>query len=188
MDPISIGLGVVGLGLQLFGGSKQADAAKQQAQVSGQIAQDEQAINVQKQQQMQLEGRRSQLQNFRNAQRLRAQATNAATNQGAQFGSGLQGGIAGVTDQSLQNSEGITQGMQISQNIFGINTKISGEKVQMAQLGGQAAEGAGLASLGGSLIKAGPIIGGFGKDFFSGSGSNIGGMFMGGGSPSGYGR
>lgn len=171
MDPISIGLGVVGLGLQLFGGSKQADASKQQAQVSGQIAQDEQAINAQKQQQMQLEGRRSQLQNFRNAQRLRAQATASATNQGAQFGSGLQGGIAGITDKATENTQGIDQGMKISQNIFGINNDISAKRVQMAQLGGQAAEGAGLASLGGALMKSGPTIGAFGKDLFAGFGA-----------------
>ena len=188
MDPISIGLAAVGLGISLFGSQKQAGVSQQQAQVSAGISQDEQQINVQKQQQMQLEGRRSQLQNFRNAQRMRANAQAAATNQGAAFGSGLQGGLAGVTNQEEQNTQGINQGMQISQNIFGINSDISNKRVQMAQLGGESAEAQGLSSLGGSLIKAGPIIGGFGKDIYSGSGSNIGGMFMGGGSPSGYGR
>jgi hypothetical protein len=171
MDPISAGIAVVGLGLSIFGGMSQANVSRQQAQVSAGIAADEQQINVQKQQQMQLEARRSQLENFRNAQRQRANATASAVNQGAQFGTGLQGGIAGVQDTALENSLGINQGMQISQNIFGINSDISNKKIQLAQLGGTAATDQGLASLGGSLMKSAPIIGGFGKDLTAGAGS-----------------
>ncbi len=185
MDPITLGIAAVGLGISIFGGMSSAAVSKQQAQVSGQIAGDEQQINVQRQQQMQLEARRSQLQNFRNTQRLRAQSTAAAVNQGAQFGSGLPGGQAGIQDQSLENSRGIYQGMAISNNIFDINSDISGKKQQLASLGGQAAADQGLASLGGALVKSAPIIGGFGKDLGA---VNFGSLFMGGGSPSGYGR
>ncbi|HYT43377.1 MAG TPA: hypothetical protein VEP90_13650 [Methylomirabilota bacterium] len=170
MDPITIGIEAVGLGLSLWGSSQQSGIAKQQAEVSRDIATQEQGINAQRQQQMQLEARRSQLQNFRNAQRLRAQSTNAAVNQGAQFGSGLQGGLAGITDKETENAVGINQGMAISQNIFGLNNKISSDKAQLASLGGDAATAAGYTSLGGSLIKAGPTLGGFGKDVSAGFG------------------
>src|ERR1700731_1216850 len=105
MDPISIGLGIAGLGMQLFGGLGQADVAKQQSQISAQIAgisggvaQDEQAIQVQKQQQMQLEASRSNLQNFRNVQQAHAQSLASATSSGAEFGSGLKGAQASQTD------------------------------------------------------------------------------------------
>lgn len=172
MDFISAGLGVVGLGMQIFGGFKGSEVASQQAEQSRYIAQDEQKINDQRRQQMLLESRRNQLQIFRNNQRLRAQATNAATQQGAQFGSGLQGGLAQIQDQGLFNSQGINQNVEIGQNIFGINNDISQHKMQLASLGGDAADAAGLASLGGALIKAGPTIGAFGKQLGFGRGSN----------------
>ncbi len=184
MDPITIALGIAGLGLSLFGGASQAANAKEQAQVSGQIAQDEQKVQAQKQQQVQLEAQRSSLQNFRNIQQAQDQGLSTATSQGAQFGSGLAGGQAAATNEGFQNALGINQGLEISKNIFGIDTDISSKRVQLAQLGGEAATDQGIQSLGGSLLKAGPIIGSFGKNL-GGSGSF--GFLMGGGSPSGYG-
>lgn len=186
MDPISIGLGVVGLGMQIFGGIKGSEVAHQQAQESRAIAGDEQKINEQKRQQMLLEANRRQMEIFRNQQRARAQATNAAVQQGAQFGSGLQGGLAQVDDMSFFNLQGINQNVQIGQNIFDQNADISSHKMKLADLGADAADAAGIASLGGALMKAGPTIGAFGKQAFGGSGGF--GSLMGGGSPSGYGR
>jgi len=168
MDPISLGLGVVGLGMQIFGGMGQSKIAGQTAAYSADIASQEQSINAQKQIQMGLQARRSQLENVRNAQRARATATAAATSQGAQFGSGLQGGLAGVTDQATTNALGINQNFEIGSNIAGYNNNISSDKMNIAALGGQSATDAGMASLGGALMKSGPIIGGFGKDAMSG--------------------
>jgi hypothetical protein len=185
MEPISIGLGIVGLGMQLFGGMGQAAVAKQQAQVSMGIAADEQQVQVQKQQQMQLEAQRQGLQNFRNVQQAQATSLSRATSQGAEFGSGLQGGLAGASNEGFQNALGINQNLEIGKNIFGIDTDISAKRIQMAQLGGQAATYQGEQSLGGAFLKAGPIVGAFGKNL-TGSGGSFGFM-MGGGSPSGYG-
>lgn len=192
MEPISIGLGLLGLGMQLFGGAKSAGVSQQQAKVSADIATQEQGINAQKMQQTQLEARRSTLQNFRNAQRLRAQATNAAVSGGAQYGSGLQGATAGITDTATENALGVNQSLAISQNIFGLNNNISNDKIQMAQLGGQQATDQAISSLGGSIMKAGPLIGGLSKDANaatngSSGGFGLGSLFMGGGSPSGFG-
>lgn len=186
MDPVTAGLAIVGLGMSLYGGMGQAAVSKQQAAVSSDIAGQEQNINVQKQQQAQLEERRSSLQNMRQAQQMRAQATAAATNQNAQFGSGLKGGIAGVTNQENQNQEGLNQNWQTSQNIFGYNSAINSDKMQLASLGGTAATYAGISSLGGSLTSNAKTIGGLGKDAGAGlSNMNFGNMFMGGGSPTG---
>lgn len=174
MDPLTLGLGIAGLGLQLFGGLGQANVSKQQAQVSGNIATQEQNINVQKQMQQTLDAQRMQLQNYRNAQRQRSLATAAAVNQGASQGSGLQGGLAGITDMANFNNRSVNQNTQISNNIFGYTSAINADKTQLAQLGGQAATDQGLASLGGSLIKAGPIIGALGKNIFGGSSDSSG--------------
>lgn len=178
MDPISIGLGLAGLGLSLFGGAEQASVAKQQAQisaqvanVSGQISQDELQVQAQKQQQVQLEANRQQLQNFRNVQQAQAQSVAAATAQGAQFGSGLQGGLASASAEGNTNALGIAQNLEIGKNIFGIDTDISQKRIQIAGLqsqsallGGKAAEGQGFQSLGGALLKSGPIIGAFAQN------------------------
>ena len=165
MDPVSLGIGIVGLGLQLFGTSKAVDNSRQIAGVNRGIASDEERINAQKQQAMELSARRMQLENLRNNQRLRAQATNAATNQAAQFGSGLEGGLGQIQGQSLFNMAGVNQNLEIGQNIFGINKDISEKKMQLATLQGQQATNTALTSLGGTLVKEGPIIGGLTKDF-----------------------
>ncbi len=178
MDPISIGLGIAGLGMQIFGGLGAANVAKQTAQVSAGIAADEMQINAQKQQQMQLEASRAQLQNLRNVQQARAKGLEVATAGGAQFGSGLAGAQAAASDQGGVNALGISQNLQIGQNIFGLNNDVSGKKIQLAGLGGQAATDQGIASLGGATLRAGPIIGSFARNIGAGFGSNPGGPYV----------
>lgn len=172
MDPISLGLGVVGLGLQLWGQSEASSASKQYAAQSSALARgiagDEQRLNEQKRIAMELSGKRQVMEVFRNNQRLRAQATAAAVNQGAQFGTGLLGGLAQIEGQSQDNALGINQGLITGRNIFGINNDISDKKMQQAQLQAQyqtsQADAQGLASLGGALTKIGPTVGAFAKD------------------------
>jgi hypothetical protein len=182
MDPISIGLGLAGLGMQIFGGLGAASVAKQSAQVSADVSGQEQAINVQKYQQMQLDANRSQLQNTRKVQLARAQGLATATGQSAQFGSGLAGGQAAASDQGGVNALGINQNLSIGQNIFSDTSSINADKMKLAELGGTAATDQGIASLGGAVMKAGPVIGGFAKNIGA-----SGNSFFGGGSPSGYG-
>lgn len=182
MDFLSLALGAVGLGMQIFGGAKAADNAKEQAAVSQDEARQEQGINDLKQKQMEMDARRQKLEAIRTAQRTAATAEARATNQGAQFGSGLQGGLAQITDQSLFNIGGVNNAVEIGRGINTFNQKITQDKIQMAQLGGEQATNQGIASLGGALLKAGPTIG----PMFKGFGSNFGSSFMGGGSASGY--
>lgn len=176
MDPISLAIGAVGLGMQIFGGLAGAGVAKQQAKVSEDEAVQEQGINNAKQQAMVVQNNRMQLENSRNMQRARANAENASVNQGAQFGSGIQGGLAQVTDQGLFNGLGNNQAVQTGQQINQFNQNISSDKQQLASLGGTAATDAGIASLGGALLKSGPVIGGLAKGFGNfGSGGNFSG-------------
>ena len=201
MEPISIGFMAVGLGMSLFGKSEQSDTAKQQAQVaqqqsvlSGDEAKQEQGINDQKQQAMELDASRRQLENFRNVQRVRAQGMAAAVNQGAQMGSGLQGGQAAAQDQGNVNALGINQNLQIGRAIGQFNNNISQDRIKNAALGGQMAdlqgqyaqEGA-LTSLGGSLMSLGPTIGNIGGAA-GGIFSKASGLFSGGSLSGGFGN
>lgn len=190
MDPITIGLGVVGLGLQLFGGYQQSEISSQNAQISAGIARDEQGINEQKRIAMELQGKRQMMEVFRNQQRLRAQATAAAVNQGAFLGSGLQGGLAQIDAQSDTNALGINNSLETGRNIFSLTNDISSKRAQQSYLQAEAAQAQGLQSLGGALVKVGPTIGAWGKDLGASTSGGINGFgfLMGGGSPSGYGR
>jgi hypothetical protein len=171
MDPISIGLSVVGLGISLFGASQQANNAKHQAAVSMDIAHQEMGINSEKQKAMELNARRQQLETYRNMQRARAQATQAAVNQGASQGSGLQGGLGQIASQGLFNLVGINSALETGRNIAGYNDAISQDKIKMAQLGGEAADAQMITSIGGSIMKVGPTVG----PMFSGFGNLFGG-------------
>lgn len=184
MDPITLGMAAIGIGMQIFGGMGQSKVSEQEAAVSKDEAAREQAINDQKQQAMEIDARRKSLEQMRTAQKANSMALSAATNQNAQFGSGLQGGQAEVTDQSLFNLSGINTSLTIGRNINEQNKGISQDKMQMASLGADSASYAGWGSLGGALVKAGPVVGQFSKGFGS---LNLGSGMMGGGSPSGYG-
>src|SRR5258705_4166058 len=167
MNPLTIGMDVVGLGLQAFGTFGAINAAKQKAEISKNIAGDEMQINEQKMQQVAFEGRRMQMEIFRNAQRLRAQATAAATNQGASLGSGLQGGLAQIDDQSNTSSAGLQGNLQFSNTIYGLNSAISQQKIKMADVEAQGAESAAWASLGGAFVKNAGTVGDLGKNAMS---------------------
>jgi hypothetical protein len=171
MDPISLALGIGGLAMSAFGGMKAAGDSKQISGVSQNEIGLEQQVNDQKRSAMELSSRRQQMETMRNAQRLRAQATASATTQGAQFGSGLQGGLAGVTDQSAYNNLGVNQNTQIGENIFGLDRSISGDKQKISGLQGQQATDQGIASLGGALVSAAKPVGAMSQ------GLNLGSLF-----------
>lgn len=181
MDPITGGLQAVGFAMQLAGVFGGMGASQKNAQISQAIAQQERNINDQKRQQMELSARRQQMEVFRNAQRMRAQGTAAAVNQGAQFGSGLQGGLAQVSDQSYSNSLGIGQNLEIGNNIFDMNNTISGLNAQKSQVQSEAAMYQGFTSLGGSVMSNAGTLGAFGKDIgaqFKGFGTGFGGPYV----------
>lgn len=173
MDPLSLGIAAAGIGMQAFGAISGAGHAKEAAEISKGIAGDEEKINAQKQTQMQLEGQRMQLQQFRNMQRLRSQATAAAVNQGAQFGSGLQGGLSQIQGEGLGNSRSINQNQEIGQNIFNINEDISSKKMQMADVQGDMATDQAWSSLGGAMVKNAGTIGNLGQNAYAGIQSGI---------------
>lgn len=189
MDPFTLGVGIVGLGLQLFGGSKASEDAQKAAQINSGIAADEGQINEQKRTQMEMTSRRQQLETMRNAQRARAQATAAAVNQGANQGSGIQGGLGQITSQESFNSIGISNNLAIGENIFDINKDISGKKQQLSQVQGQQASDTALMSLGGAMVGSAKTIGSIGQfGFGSVQNMNLGQGLFGGNSPTGYGR
>lgn len=189
MDPFTLIIGAAslfGTGMQLFGAKKQADtqsqAAQQSAQIAGQVSEQEIAANAQRKTAMELNARRQELEVFRNSQRARSMALTSATSQGAQFGSGLQGGYGQISGQTGVNASGIEQNLAIGQNLFGIDDRISQLRSQSASMQAnyqsQSATYQGISNLGGAVAKSATPF----ANMFGGGLQSSGGYY--GGSPS----
>lgn len=124
-------LGAIGLGLQVYGQSQQARAQKQ-----------EEAL---REQQMNLDAMRQRREVVKNAAMARATALANASSQGAQFGSGLQGGYGEIAGQAGQQMQAVNQNQEIGAGIFAANRRYYTASV-FTDIG------SGLYSLGGSMI------------------------------------
>lgn len=164
MDPFAIALGVSSLALSLYGGSRSSAGASQVYQAQQQQIGLEQKVQDQKKQQMELDARRQQMQVLRNQQRNRYLALNNATSQGAQFGSGLQGGYGQISGQAGNDLLGINQNLEIGRNIFGINSQISQSRISQSQGQSQMATGAAFSGLGSQLLSATPSLSSIGRN------------------------
>lgn len=188
MDPLTLGIGAVGLGLKIWGGMGAASAQKDSYAAQQEIARSEENIEGQKQQAFTLQTNRAQMENFRNVQRARMAGLNASVAQGASKGSGVQGGMAQATDQGGVNSLGLSQNLMTSQNIFASNISIDQDKIRIAGDQSTAATDQGWANLGGSIMGSAGTMANIGGAASSGIKSmNLGQGMFGGGSPSGYG-
>lgn len=161
-NPIAAISGIAGLGMSIMGGVDKAAASKQYAQQmtaaeTSKIQLEQQQEGV-RQQAMDVSARRQNMEVLRNAQRARALGLNAATNQGAQFGSGLQGGYGQISGASNTNLAGIQGSLDLGNQMFGLNNQISQQKIAMAQAQGQyqssSATAQGMSSLGSGLLGA----------------------------------
>jgi len=151
---VSAGLSVLGIGAQLLGGNEQANIQKQISAASKDKVIQEGLINDQKQQAMELSARRSQIKIIRNTQRARAMGQQAAVSQGAQFGSGYQGGQAQAQNQGAFNLLGVNNNLEIGENIFAINKNITADNAKIAGLGGDMADAQSLGNIGSMLSKS----------------------------------
>lgn len=141
---------------QVAGTIGSVSAAHQQAEAQQNITQDELKVEAQRQQAMELDARRKQMEIIRTNQRARAMALTTATSQGAATpGSSVLAGAYGqASGQSGVNMLGVNQNLEIGQNIFGLNSQISQQKIAMSQAQSSAATYSGLSSLGGSLMSS----------------------------------
>lgn len=152
---LGAGIQLAGLATSVFGGLSAASKAKEAYGVQSQITGLENQANDVREQAMYLSSRRQQMEILRTSQRARAQAVQAATSQGASMGSGLQGGLAQVQDQSLFNLSGVNQNLELGASMFGINRQISGKKLELSKIQGDMATDQGIASIGSSIMKSG---------------------------------
>lgn len=157
-NPLAIASGAVGLGLSIFGGSEQSAAAKAKSEAEKSISGFEIKQDEVRRKAMELSANRQQMEVLRNAQRARSLALQNATTQGAQFGSGLQGGYGQIAGAANWNNQGITQNLSFGEQMFNLNTQINQQKMRISDAGAQSATGAGIGALGKTLMGSfGPI-------------------------------
>jgi len=154
---IGLAAGAIGTGVQVMGSMAAQDAQRRSAQLQRQA-------EATRQRAMDLDSQRKQYSIIREQQTARAQAIANATSGNAQFGSGLQGGLAQVSGQSGTNLQGVQQNTEAGAEMFAINGAKYGADVNASRAGTMTSFGQGISSLGGTITKdAGTIskIGGW---------------------------
>jgi hypothetical protein len=155
IDPLSLGVQGVGLGLEIYGGIQQSKIAKEKAAAEMQQAGLEKQINEVRRQTMETQNRRSQMEQVRRGQIARSMALETGASQGAQFGSALGGAAGSISGQIGSNILGMSQALQFGEKTFDLQNEISDIKMTEAKLGSQAAEWAGISAIGGGLMSLG---------------------------------
>lgn len=138
----------IGLGSSIFGGMKSMEGAKEANQAQVNIINLEQQSEGQRKNAMELSAHRQSMEALRVNQRMRSMALNNATGQGAQFGSGLQGGEAQIQGQSEVNLLGINQNLEIGENLFNINAQKSQQQLLLAAANSKSATGNAISGMG----------------------------------------
>ena len=147
------GVGIAGLAISAIGQEQQAKAQSQVYQSDVKTAQLEQQVNEQRRQQMNLNYQRQSIENLRNVQKAQAAGLAAATEGGAQFGSGLAGGRSQEAAQGAWNAESLSQNFQIGNKMFDLDNQIDQQKINKANAESSANKAAGTAALGGDILK-----------------------------------
>jgi hypothetical protein len=118
MDPFTL-IAVIGLGIAAVGTGVQAYGSMQAAEAS----QDAEKL---RKKQMSLDAMRKRREVLREAMLARSTALSNATAQGAEEGTGLQGGFAQIAGQAASNISHINQSEDIGKGIFDANATAAG--------------------------------------------------------------
>lgn len=152
----------IGAEEQSKGAITQVEGARAQNQASKEISKLEFQVEAQRMKAMELDARRRTMEVVRNQQRARSLGLVAATSQGAQRGSGLQGAYGQIGGAAGDNLMGIQQNLAIGRAIFGINEGISNQRLAYAAGGDiinegqlQIAKGAAINAFGAGVIAKG---------------------------------
>lgn len=157
---VGVGSAIAGTATSMFGASEQN--AAQQQMIAIQSKEQKQRQNL-----FEIQQQRQTVENLRNAQKAGSQARTNAVAQGAQFGSGLLGGLEEIQGESNYNVLGIRQNTQIGENLYSLDQQLTQAKIASANAATTQQIGGSLTSLGGTLISSmgeiGKLTSGFGK-------------------------
>lgn len=146
----------VGMGLSGVGAYMQYKGSKDQAKAQNAAAASQREADAVRRQAMEFDALRRRRENIRQGQMARALAVSRATNQGAESGSGLEGGIGQISGRTGINLTGVQGQLGFGRSIFDINAQTSSFYAQAAAAGTRSSLGSGLVSLGGAVVRNQP--------------------------------
>lgn len=181
MAAVSSFLLAAGVAASAAGTFGQMSSSRKQNAIQQQMIAEEQKQEELRRRRMELDARRRSMEMVRNQQRQRAMSLAAATNQGASAGSGLLGGYGQISGQTGVNMLGVSQNLQLGQDMFASNAALSGLRMNYADAGSDLSMWKGVSSLGSTLFQAAEPA----NRLFGGGGTRSGGGYGGG---MGYGQ
>lgn len=140
-----LGLGAAGLGMQYVGMQEQKRA--QEGAVRSQVA----AEGV-RQQALKFDAQRRQRESIRQGIVMRGAALNESANTGTQYGSGVMGTMGQISNQTQYNIAGVSGQAKLGEEISGFNIGALRAGQRASAAGTFASMGAGITSLGGSIL------------------------------------
>lgn len=157
---VGVGSAIFGVGSSVIGASNQADA--QQQMLGIQAKQQKQRQDL-----FEIEQQRKRIESLRQGQVAASTARANAVGQGAQFGSGLLGGIGEIQGETNYNILGINQNTMVGENLFGLDQQLTDAKINSAQATSMQQMGQSMTSFGGMLVsnmgEIGRLSSGFGN-------------------------
>lgn len=153
-----LAIAAVGVGVSVKGSIDAKNANKD-------IANAQMQQNALAEQQMELDAKRKQMETLRQQQRTRALGLTRAANQGAMFGSGLQGAYGQIQGEGDNNLNAIRESLGLGQQNFALSNQISGYKSNLADAQSLMQIGGSLTSLGGAVISNAGTINKFGSQY-----------------------
>lgn len=141
----AVGLSVIGAGISMFGASSANSAQKN-------IAKLEMQAEEQRKKAMELDASRRRMEVLRAGQQASSLAVSRAANQGASSSTGIFGGLAQIAGRTGFNTLGIDQNLMIGRNMFGINQKISQQKMELADAQMWSSIGSSISGVGSSIM------------------------------------
>jgi hypothetical protein len=155
-----------GLAMSYSGAQKQQKAQEAQAASQAAAIAEQKRAEALRRRQMELDVSRRKREMIRTQVASMGTAEAVATNQGAQFGSALPGAYGGISGRTGVNMLGVNQNAELGGQIFDSNMRVSDHYRDAAMAGGEAAQGAGMVSMGGMLLSNSQRIGQVGGYFF----------------------
>lgn len=154
------GLGAMGVGMagSAVAGYFGMQAEQGVTQASQNIAKLQEQANQVNYNTARLSIRRNQMQELRNAQQSRSLALAAGVAQGAQFGSGVQGGYGNVSGEAGNTLLGLNQNLSSAGQMFDINKSISDQEIAKSGYQGTANMWQGIGQMAGGLGSAGGSV------------------------------
>lgn len=158
--------GLAGLALDYFSNQQKSEAEARYTQSNIEIAKLEDQVNQQRRFAMQVNARRQQTQQIRDAQQKQSMALAAGVGQtGNAQGSGVQGAQFQASAEGAYNLTGINQNLQIGNSIFDLDTKITAQRIAGFQAQSDANAAGATAGLGKDLMSIAPTLAKFAMGF-----------------------